>query len=336
MARLSAMARALKASGAADGIDYLRAHVFLSLLMGTLPLIPRSAGAPPTATPARRRPLPGRTRRRRCCPTATTMTSATAATRWTITTPTGAPSPRCRNSRPCPAPPPMAARAAPAGAPRPVPAPGHADLPVSRPGHDRPDRPRHRHLARLAATRRATQCRVILTDDHDHAIAAGRGPRSHPPGDLTQTGAAGLAGRVTITMPVTTLDRDLPASTQTGEILHEILAAAAARARAKTAQLADTDLTAPGGCAHAEETAAASHHPGPASTSPPATSPAATPTAGSPPAAPTSTTPAPGTRAAAPAAATSAEWIGMASLEGCGPWSVELLRPRSSPVCQLP
>jgi len=308
MARLSAMARALKASGAADGIDYLRAHVFLSLLMGTLPLIPRSAGAPPTATPARRRPLPGRTRRRRCCPTATTMTSATAATRWTITTPTGAPSPRCRNSRPCPAPPPMAARAAPAGAPRPVPAPGHADLPVSRPGHDRPDRPRHRHLARLAATRRATQCRVILTDDHDHAIAAGRGPRSHPPGDLTQP----------------------------GEILHEILAAAAARARAKTAQLADTDLTAPGGCAHAEETAAASHHPGPASTSPPATSPAATPTAGSPPAAPTSTTPAPGTRAAAPAAATSAEWIGMASLEGCGPWSVELLRPRSSPVCQLP
>jgi hypothetical protein len=51
MARISAMARALKASGAAGGTDYLRAHVFMGLLMGTLPLIPPPAGAPPDDDP---------------------------------------------------------------------------------------------------------------------------------------------------------------------------------------------------------------------------------------------------------------------------------------------
>src|ERR1022692_3084346 len=38
MARISALARALKASGAGGGIDLLRAQVFLGLLCGTLPL----------------------------------------------------------------------------------------------------------------------------------------------------------------------------------------------------------------------------------------------------------------------------------------------------------
>ena len=47
MARISALARALKASGAGGGIDLLRAQVFLGLLCGTLPLIPPADGAPP-------------------------------------------------------------------------------------------------------------------------------------------------------------------------------------------------------------------------------------------------------------------------------------------------
>ena len=51
MARVSALARALKASGAGGGIDLLRAQVFLGLLCGTLPLIPPAHGAPPDNPP---------------------------------------------------------------------------------------------------------------------------------------------------------------------------------------------------------------------------------------------------------------------------------------------
>ena len=51
MARISALARALKASGAGGGIALLRAQVFLGLLCGTLPLIPPADGAPPDDPP---------------------------------------------------------------------------------------------------------------------------------------------------------------------------------------------------------------------------------------------------------------------------------------------
>ena len=52
MARISAMARALKSAGADGGIDLLRAHVFLGLLLGTMPLIPPPADGPPDDPPA--------------------------------------------------------------------------------------------------------------------------------------------------------------------------------------------------------------------------------------------------------------------------------------------
>ncbi len=51
MARIGALARALKASGASGGIDLLRAQVFLGLLCGTLPLIPPPSDAPPDDPP---------------------------------------------------------------------------------------------------------------------------------------------------------------------------------------------------------------------------------------------------------------------------------------------
>jgi hypothetical protein len=51
MSRISAMARALKASGAAGGMDLLRAQVFIGLLLGTLPLIPPAPGSPPDEPP---------------------------------------------------------------------------------------------------------------------------------------------------------------------------------------------------------------------------------------------------------------------------------------------
>ena len=47
MARIKAMARALKASGAGGSIDLLSAQVYIGLLLGTLPLIPPPDGAPP-------------------------------------------------------------------------------------------------------------------------------------------------------------------------------------------------------------------------------------------------------------------------------------------------
>jgi hypothetical protein len=47
MARIKAMARAMKASGAGGGLDLLCAQVYLGLLLGTQPLIPPAEGAPP-------------------------------------------------------------------------------------------------------------------------------------------------------------------------------------------------------------------------------------------------------------------------------------------------
>ncbi len=51
MARITAIARALKSSGAHGGLDLLRAHVFIGLLLGTLPFIPPPADGPPDNPP---------------------------------------------------------------------------------------------------------------------------------------------------------------------------------------------------------------------------------------------------------------------------------------------
>src|SRR5882724_10250831 len=59
MARLSAIARAMKASGAAGGIDLLRAQAFIGLLLGTLQQVPPPPRPPPPPHPAPpRRPRP--------------------------------------------------------------------------------------------------------------------------------------------------------------------------------------------------------------------------------------------------------------------------------------
>jgi len=50
MARIKAMARAWKASGAPGGMDLLCAKIYLGLLLGTLPLIPPAEGAPPDSS----------------------------------------------------------------------------------------------------------------------------------------------------------------------------------------------------------------------------------------------------------------------------------------------
>jgi Domain of unknown function (DUF222) len=51
MARISALAKAMKASGAGGGIDLLRAQVFLGLLLGTMPYIPPAEDGPPDDPP---------------------------------------------------------------------------------------------------------------------------------------------------------------------------------------------------------------------------------------------------------------------------------------------
>ncbi len=50
MARITALAKMMKAAGSDGQIDWLRAHVFLGLLLGTLPMTP-PADAPPDAQP---------------------------------------------------------------------------------------------------------------------------------------------------------------------------------------------------------------------------------------------------------------------------------------------
>ena len=56
MARITAMAWALKASGAGGGIDLLRSQIYVGLLLGSLPLIPPAEGAAPDDPPPGRPP----------------------------------------------------------------------------------------------------------------------------------------------------------------------------------------------------------------------------------------------------------------------------------------
>jgi hypothetical protein len=51
MARITAMAWAMKAAGAGGGLDFLRAQVFLGILLGTLPEIPPAPDGPPDEPP---------------------------------------------------------------------------------------------------------------------------------------------------------------------------------------------------------------------------------------------------------------------------------------------
>jgi hypothetical protein len=51
MARITALAKAMKASGFGGGIDLLRSQVFLGLLLGTLPYIPPAPDGPPDDPP---------------------------------------------------------------------------------------------------------------------------------------------------------------------------------------------------------------------------------------------------------------------------------------------
>ena len=70
MARLTAIARAMKAAGMRGGLDYLRAVAYVGLILGTLPAGPPAAGDPPapTAPPTPTLGAPGDPGRRRLWP----------------------------------------------------------------------------------------------------------------------------------------------------------------------------------------------------------------------------------------------------------------------------
>ncbi len=53
MARLTAIARAMKSAGMGGGLDYLRAVALIGLILGTLPLVPPPAGDPGPSRPHR-------------------------------------------------------------------------------------------------------------------------------------------------------------------------------------------------------------------------------------------------------------------------------------------
>ncbi|HEX3489040.1 MAG TPA: DUF222 domain-containing protein [Streptosporangiaceae bacterium] len=61
MARLTAIARAMKSAGMTGGLDYLRAQVFIGLLLGTLQLVPPPDGDPGPEAPTDPDPGPGPT-----------------------------------------------------------------------------------------------------------------------------------------------------------------------------------------------------------------------------------------------------------------------------------
>jgi hypothetical protein len=68
MARLTALARGLRASGAGGRLDLLRAQVFTGLLLGTLPLIPPGPADPPDLPPDGQTPGGGSPPERRSPP----------------------------------------------------------------------------------------------------------------------------------------------------------------------------------------------------------------------------------------------------------------------------
>jgi hypothetical protein len=116
-----------------------------------------------------------------------------------------------------------------------------------------------RLLAAVAATTPATRWRVILTDTHGHALAVTTIPRhtTRPHRHRAQpSSAAGLVGRVTVTVPITALDASL---TPAGHPLLGVIAKGAARALLHLQQEAESSQTGPGGCDH--HAAAAGYRP---------------------------------------------------------------------------
>jgi hypothetical protein len=139
--------------------------------------------------------------------------------------------------------------------------------------------PQARQLARMGTINHATVWRIVLTDPAGTAVAAARVPRARssarpgpggpagqpPTAGTTRAASAPTIGRVTVIVPVASLDRaerggESTASAELAWISRRI-AAAGRRARDAAREQAEADGHAPGGCAHS--TASAAYRPPP-------------------------------------------------------------------------
>jgi len=275
MARITALAKALQAAGAAGQIDLVRAQVFLGLLLGTLPYIPPTPGAPADdPPPSDAGPPDDAGAPDDAGPPSDDGSPADEA-------PAGAERPSAddrppADDRPCADD--RLSGAALSGVQLPVGTGGLLNLTLSlatlaaiSPEPGQLSRlgvitaEQAVELARVAAAHSATRWRAVVTDGRDRAIAVAHIPRSRrqsADGSLS----AGLIGRVTLIaragQATRECDRSPPGCTaepRLAEIV-KLAGAAAARAAAEAERRDRRDQRA-GGCAH--DLASAAYRPPP-------------------------------------------------------------------------
>ncbi|HEY7323599.1 MAG TPA: DUF222 domain-containing protein [Streptosporangiaceae bacterium] len=256
MARITAIARAMKTAGFSGGLDYLRAYVMVGLLLGTLPpgtLPPGTLppGNPPPDEPAPDEP-PGLEDSAADDNAAIDVQGAPVS--WPplpagLPATPGLPTPQGRPARPrSPGRPPpglldvLLPWSALTAGPRAEPAQLGRIGPVTT--------AQAWQLLDLATRHPATEWRVILTDEYGHAEAVERLRRTgwSPPGwaRAGPTTTAPVIGRITVTVPLAALAMPdpRPGSKFSAALLR---AAERAAARARAARAADQ---AAGACAH--------------------------------------------------------------------------------------
>ena len=262
MARVTAMAKALKAAGTAGGIDLVRAQVFIGLLLGTLPYFPPADGAPPDVPPPDFPPadVPPPDVPPADVPQVVSL-----------------PDPGTEGGGQWPGVLPFLPKG-PAGLGRVQPAGGRGLLnlivpfatlagtgvgpgQLSRLGVITPAQARQ--LAELAAQHPGTRWRVVVATSAGEAIAVMHVPRPRGPTVQDPDDSVGLVRRVTVIVPVDAVDqsaaaRDAPAA-PTAESPLSIVLAGALRAARRAAEHADARRRADdrsGGCAHTQASAA--------------------------------------------------------------------------------
>ncbi len=278
MARITALAKAMKAAGDSGQLDLVRARVFLGLLLGTLPYIPPAPGAPPDVPP----PGPGVPPAAPTSPTDVPSADepGKGPAHWPALPPSNAPAPAALGGvRPLAGSRGLLSLTGPFGT---LAGTGTMPAQLSRLGVITAGQARQ--LACVAALNPATKWRVVVTAGSGEAIAVAPVPRSRglgrggsdPRGDDTH--GPGLVSQVTVIVNADTpngqswpdmaaraspLGTSAGASPVAGSALAKILglaATAAAREAGLAAERRRADARA-GGCAH--DLASAAYRPPP-------------------------------------------------------------------------
>jgi Domain of unknown function (DUF222) len=264
MARITALARTMKACGSAGQMDWLRAHVFLGLLLGTLPPAASGPGAPSGQPPGGTSPDSGPAPGDGGSPADSPIGGGSRAgeplrSRSAADGPAGS-WPGIRPYVPSWLPtagvrPPAAGPSAPAGllnlaVPLATlagasPAPGQLSwLGVITASQAR-------QLAVLAAQHPLTRWRVVVVNAAGQAVVVTHVPRSRSPGATGRTpGGVGLVRRVTLVVRADELAHGPPpaGAGELGAIMRRAVGAARRAAEAAAARASRDRLA--GGCAH--------------------------------------------------------------------------------------